>query len=178
MKYALLILVLQVTSEVSAQTIAFTPSFVGGIRAADVALEIALPTTTTSVEALRTWTIPADTFPSLIYAGFESTCLTRGENNTNNKNARLYFGGIAGTQILAEASTTANQTFLQSVRCWVDSGTTFMCYTQRCIGASCAQSSATYTFTPSASLAITCAGYTNPAGDVTLTGQASYWLMK
>ena len=128
-KTTLILFFALVPCTVAAQSvgIGYSAPFTGGTIAADVAAPLNIPTATTSLEALRTFTIPANTFPSTTKAGFATTCITRAENNTNNKNARLYFGGIAGTQILAEASTTANQLFIQEAVCVVDSATTLAC---------------------------------------------------
>jgi hypothetical protein len=175
-----LVLLCLLPSVVGAQSINYYPAAGGGgMTVADVAAPISIPTATTSLEALRSWTIPANTFPSSTYAGFVTTCYSRAAANGNSKVVRLYFGGIAGTAILTETSATSAQYFVQTATCIVDTATTFMCSVRREIASGNAASSFTYTFNPAVSLGITCAAITGTAAaDITLTGQTSYWLSK
>lgn len=150
-----------------------------GMVASDVVGSLSTTTSGTSEEVLRTWTIPANSFPTA-NVGFFIRATWKTAANANSKTPRIRVGGIGGKVCVGGAVATSNDRILHECVCMVDASNNFTCAGQQArLAAGGAYNmidttSGTYTF--SSAIDIVATGTTGTqAGDVTLTSFSAYF---
>ena len=106
----------------SAQSINYYPAASSGTNSGTVlstsGVSLGLATTGTAEEVLKTWTIPANTFPTANY-GFRVYAWWNSANNANAKTPRIRLGGIGGTAICGAGIAVATERYYCDMTCLV-----------------------------------------------------------
>ena len=121
--------VLLLASPVQAQTI-YPPqggSGAGGWEPYITDTSLSIPTSGTSIEVLRTFTLPANYFPTL-YRGFRLVTVAVGAANTNNKTLAVRKTDVSGTVISSSLINASGAHTMITLECYPQSATTLMCF--------------------------------------------------
>ena len=111
-----------VTSAGGAYSYPLSPS--RALETADVAVGLNLPTTGTTEQTLRTWTIPANALP-VARQGFRVMAMGVTANNANAKTLGIYIGNQGVCAVNASVNGAWNVAC--AVECWATSSTTIGC---------------------------------------------------